>query len=302
MTPPSHLVLGSFIGDALALGPHWIYDRAQILSQLGGVTRYHSPLASYHPEKSAGDFTHYGDQMFLLLRSIAEHGAFCLSRYASDWRVFWENPATRSYRDGATRATLANLQAGAAPDLAASGSHDLAGAAKIAPLFLLPWENDAALVDAAKTLTAFTHGDPAVIAAAEFFTRVALAVQRGQSIPAALRETSAQSPDEILAPLFEAAFVSSSSDVSDADALQSHGLSCSVSDGFPGICHLLLRHPEDPAAALIENASAGGDCAARGMILGMIYGAGFPTTDWPAEWLTDLRAGPRIHELIQKTA
>jgi ADP-ribosylglycohydrolase len=302
MTPPSHLVLGSFIGDALALGPHWVYDRSQILSHLGRVTHYHPPMTQYHPGKSAGDFTHYGDQMLVLLRSIVEQGEFNLSRFAADWRAFWENPACISYRDGATKATLANLQSGASLVAAASGSHDMAGAAKGAPLFLLRWANDDDLIHATRSLTAFTHGDPTVIDAAEFFTRVALAVQRGQSIPAAVKETLVPKNNITLRPLLDAAVLSARSAASDPEALESHGLSCDVSDGFAGICHLLLRHPDDPAGALIENASAGGDSAARGMILGWIYGAGFPTTEWPSEWISELRAGPEIQKLINKIA
>lgn len=292
------ILLGSFIGDALALGPHWIYDQHAIREKLGRVTTYQPPLAIYHAGKRTGDFTHYGDQTLVLLRSIAETGGYDPASFASAWQAFWENPATISYRDSATKATLAHLRSRSSP---ASASDDIAGAARIAPLFLLDWENDDALLAAVRSQTAFTHGDPAVIEAAEFFTTVNLAVQRGRTINAALQQTLESGiwqslPDEWL----ENALESAVSNEADAAALHRHGLSCRTDDAFPAICHLLLRHPEDPATALIENAGAGGDSAARGMILGLVYGAAFPVSTWPAEWLAGLNAREEIETLMRK--
>ncbi|MES2438630.1 MAG: ADP-ribosylglycohydrolase family protein [Verrucomicrobiota bacterium] len=301
MANPSDIVLGSFIGDALALGPHWIYDQGQIKSQLGRVTAYHPPLAVYHQGKGAGDLTHYGDQTLVLLRSIVETGGFDLKNFATAWRTFWENPDTISYRDGATKSTLANLQAGAAPTAAASSSHDIAGAARIAPLFLLNWESEEQFLFAVREETAFTHGSPEVIEAAHFFAHVAFAVRQGNDIPKALEKTMRLACWKHLPEAwYERARESALAAETDAAALQDHGLSCNIADAFPGICHLFLRHPEDPALALIENVNAGGDSAARGMILGLVYGAAFPVATWPAEWLAGLQAREEIESLIAK--
>ncbi len=298
MATPSDILLGSLIGDALALGPHWIYNQREIHEKLGRVTTYQPPLAIYHAGKMAGDFTHYGDQTLVLLRSIVEAGGFDLASFACAWQAFWENPATISYRDSATKTTLAHLLSHSSP---ASTSDDIAGAARIAPLFLLDWENDASLLAAVRSQTAFTHGDPAVIEAAEFFACVTLAVQRGTPIKAALLETQDSAIWQALpAEWLENALESATFDETDAAALHRHGLSCRTADAFPGICHLLLRHPEDPALALIENANAGGDSAARGMILGLVYGARFPVATWPVEWSAGLRAREEIDGLIRK--
>lgn len=288
MPTPHDIVLTSLIGDALALGPHWVYDQSKIESQFGRVDRFHPPLTAYHPGKAAGDLTHYGDQILVLLRSIQRLGRWDLATYAADWRAYWEDPATISYRDGATRETLANLQSGVSFEKAASHSHDLAGAGRISPLFLLTWQNDESLVAAAREVTGFTHGDPAVVDAAEFFARVVLAIQRGAEIPAAI---SATMPARFL-DIAAAGRQSAASPLSDAQALAKHGLSCDIAGGLPSVIHLLHRHPDDPAAALIANATAGGDSAARGTILGMIYGARFPVAALPALWLSELKSAP----------
>lgn len=301
MKPTPQILITSLAGDALCLGPHWIYDQREIAQKLGRITGYAAPLTSYHPGKQAGDFTHYGDQTLILLRSLAEHGRFDLTGFAAEWRAFWEDPATHSYRDGATKATLENLRKGARPAEAASDSHDIAGAARIAPLFLLKWESDEALLQAARAQTGFTHRDPQVIETAEFFARVTLSVQSGTEISTALRETAALTHWQAIPDgWFAAAVASMTSREPDAVAAHALGLSCYVADAFPVICHLLLRHPEDPVKALTTNAETGGDSAARALLMGMVYGALPNATPLPGDWITGLRARAEIQLLIAR--
>ena len=283
MISPENIVLGSFIGDALSLGPHWVYDHTVIREKLRNLTVYHPPITTYHAGKCAGDLTHYGDQTLVLLRSITDKNCFDLSHFANMWREFWENPANHSYRDGATKATLANLKAGVPLTAAFSMSQDIAGAARISPLFLLDWENDEALVAAARAQTAFTHGDPVVIEAAEFFTRTALALQRGKKMSIALEQTMRLHEwDKLLDEWLDNAIESAASSESDAVEINRHGLTCHTADAFPCICHLLLRHSQDPTTALIENSALTAPAllgAAAGLLLGdlMHHGLG----GWP---------------------
>ena len=294
------IILSSLIGDALSLGPHWVYKQDDIVSELGLGGVYTSPMSAYHPGKHAGDLTHYGDQALVLLRSIVTKSSYSFTNFCNDWRAYWEAPSTRSYRDGATTTTLTNLQKGLPPEQAASTSHDIAGAARIAPLFLLNWENDEALVAAAHSQTQLTHGSAQVIEAAEFFARVTLAVTRGLTIPDALRTTAAQKEWQALPRTWLAnAEISSQGNLTDMAAAESLGLSCNIEKAFPTICHFLLRYPTEAAKALTSNSLAGGDNAARGLILGMIYGA-LPNNTLPAEWIADLQAHSEIQALCAK--
>jgi ADP-ribosylglycohydrolase len=294
------ILITSLVADALSLGSHWIYSQREIADKFGSIRGFSDPATSYHPGKHAGDFTHYGDQTMVLLCSLARHGRFDLAAFANEWRAFWEKPETQSYRDGATKATLENLRNGLPPAQAASPSNDIAGAARIAPLFLLKWKSSDELIAAARAQTSFTHGDPVVVEAAEFFTRFTLAVRRGIAIPGALHAAAkaiagSAIPDEWL----EAALASSASSASDSAATKAHGLTCHVPDAFPAVCHLLLRHPDDVAAALTANVEAGGDSAARGLIIGMIHGAKPNARALPHDWLTRLSAYGEIQQLIQ---
>ncbi len=296
-----NIVLYSFIGDALSLGPHWIYRQSEIARRVGDVRGYVDPLSNYHPGKKAGDFTHYGDQTLALLRSVATAKRFEIQAFARVWRSFWEDPATISYQDGATRATLQNLERGTLPQNSASGSNDIAGAARIAPLFLLQWESTDALLSAAREQTSFTHGDEAVIESAEFFARLALRVGDGEPVPEALKSVAEMNHwQAIPQEWFEAAVRSSSSGKSTENSAAEHGLSCHIPDAFPVVCDLLLRYPDDPVTALTKNAQAGGDAAARGMILGLIYGARPEAAALPEEWFSGLTARDEIEQLMTR--
>ncbi len=71
-------VWGQFVGDAAALGTHWIYDLSELSARFpGGIFGFEAPAAGdYHESKKPGDQTHYGDGALVLLESIAEHGGF----------------------------------------------------------------------------------------------------------------------------------------------------------------------------------------------------------------------------------
>ena len=103
------MVLASFAADALALGVHWIYNTNVIDKKWGRVENFIQPeRPTYHPTKDLGEFTHYGDQMLVLLKSIAEHSGFDLKKFAADWQRFFDS--YDGYFDKATKATLENFK------------------------------------------------------------------------------------------------------------------------------------------------------------------------------------------------
>ena len=70
------MVLASFAADALSLGVHWIYNTNVIDKKWGRVENYFKPERStFHPTKDLGEFTHYGDQTLVLLKSVAENAS-----------------------------------------------------------------------------------------------------------------------------------------------------------------------------------------------------------------------------------
>lgn len=296
------IVLGSLLADAICLGPHWVYDQGQISGQIIDPARFHDPISPYHPHKKAGDLTHYGDQVLVLLKFLSESkgAAFDLDAYAQAWQRYWQAANTISYRDGATKETLANLAQGLSPAQAGAASHDFSGVSIMAPLFLLKWADDETLMSACRSLTAFTHNQPEVIAAAAFIARTVLAVSEGKAIAAALDEAAAQEQNTLLLKWYNAAKASAAAPVTDSVALAEFGLSCDIDGGFAGMCHLLLRYSEDAFTALVRNAQAGGDSSSRGMPMGMIYGAAGLLSRLPDEWSRNLRCADSVSEWMDK--
>lgn len=281
------MVWASFIGDALALGPHWEYDVAALRARFGQVTGYNTPDPDgYHGGKKAGEFTHYGDQTRLLLRSLADKGRFDLDDFAAKWLATMRGYS--GYIDGATRMTLKIFDFGEGPEQSGSNSNDLAGAARVAPLVYALADDLPALVAAARAQTKMTHNHAQVIEAAEFFARTARAVL-----------VDGKSPRDALVYAAAAGYASAPIDTWLAQGLESaaedtvaaigrFGQSCHIDEAMPGVIHLIVRYARDPADGLCQNVMAGGDSAARGLLAGMVLGAAGGMEALPAAWLTGL--------------
>ena len=181
------MVLASFVADALSLGVHWIYNTNVIDKKWGRVENYIKPeRPTYHPNKDLGEFTHYGDQAMVLLESVAASSGFSLNHFAQSWQDFFKS--YDGYFDGATKDTLDNFAAGKDITAVGSGSADLAGAARIAPLAYCYRHDADKLIESVRSQTALTHNNQEVIDSAEFFARVAGKVIHGEAPVAALNQ------------------------------------------------------------------------------------------------------------------
>ena len=112
-------VLGGLVADAAALGVHWIYDTGRVADVGGAEPEFLEPdRAAYkgvpayfaHQGKSAGDLTHYGEQLMVALESLAATGG---ELDASDYERrfverFGPGGSWVGYIDYATRETLRN--------------------------------------------------------------------------------------------------------------------------------------------------------------------------------------------------
>jgi ADP-ribosylglycohydrolase len=78
------------------------------------------------------------------------------------------------------------------------------------------------------------------------------------------------------------------------------GQSCHTREAFAGVVHLIAKYENDPGEALIQSVMAGGDGAARGMMVGMVLGAHPGPKSLPEEWISGMRKKARILQLLQK--
>jgi ADP-ribosylglycohydrolase len=292
------MVLAAFAADALALGAHWIYDIELISRRFGRIEAFLKPEPdSYHPTKDKGAFTHYGDQTLVLLESLAEQGGFDLSDFSARWRTLFED--YDGYMDQATRFTLSRYASGSGHEDPGSPSDDLAGASRIAPL-VYAYQNDLdMLVGCAKAQTRMTHSNPLTIDSAEFFARVAWLVLHGTS--------PAEAMNQVAQEHFSSSPISgwvrqglASIDKDSVQSIAAFGQTCHTPEAFPGAVHLIACYTSDLKEALIQSVMAGGDSAARGMIVGMVLGAHLGPAALPQQWLHELKEKDRILGLMAR--
>jgi ADP-ribosylglycohydrolase len=289
------MVMGAYIGDALALGAHWVYNTNVIDKKFGILDRYENPLTSYHTGKKAGDFTHYGDQTTVLLESLAANAGFEGRHFARHWRSFFQGYG--GYFDKATKTTLQNMDD--RNDLLNSGSpsDDLAGAARIAPVVYVYHADREMLDRCVRSQTAITHNHALVIECAAFFAQTAIGILGGQSPSAAVEK--ALSSDKWTSPFADLVQQGIDSRHRDTrETIAAFGQMCSAEAALPGTIHLIGTYEADFKQALIKNVMAGGDSSARGMLLGMVLGAHLGMDAIPARWLSELKERKRIEQLM----
>lgn len=290
--------MASLVGDALALGVHWEYDPNHILKTHGRVNTFVEPeLGSYHSGKKVGDLTHLGDQTLALLDSVAQKGGFDLNDFCGRWQSLFTS--YRGYVDKATRQTLSNLSDGAAADSAGSESMELAGPARIAPLFCALSQAPEDLLQAVQQQTAMTHNHPAALSAARFIALTVLETLQGSEPVAAMQK--AAKADYGSAPVQHWVDSGLSTvDMKTVTAITRLGASCNTANALPGVVHLVAKYPDDLSTCLVECVMAGGDSATRAMVAGMILGAHLGMGSIPDIWLNGLNAKPRIMDALNR--
>lgn len=269
----------ALVADSLSLGAHWVYDQEEIAEAFpNGITKFAEPLSEYHKTKRAGDQTHYGDQMVMLRDSLEKRGGFDAEDWREDWLAAME--CYNGYVDGASRETIK------AEAKSPSGSSDLGGAARIAPILDLGLELEEA-VAAVRAATGLTHGDAVVGDAAEFFTRAAYAVDGGAVFADALERAAVEGGYEKLDVAGHLARVGELEDENFLVVAEELGQACGVGQAFPLALYFLLRPEMDFVRTMSDNALAGGDSSARAMLMALLFAA--EDADVVAEWVGGLR-------------
>ena len=289
------MLMAAFAADALAMPVHWIYDTGKLANEFGRVDRFLEPASgSYHYGKAKGEFTHYGDQMLVLLESVAACSGFDLQDFAGHWRNLFSDYG--GYVDRATKTTLENFAQGAGPADAGSSSNDLAGASRLVPLVLCYQQDLDALIGAARLQTQMTHNNPDVIESAAFFARVLYIVLHGRSPLEAVNEAAAnlEARSNLKTWLPTARELANQDSIS---AIGELGQTCHAPHAFGSVIQLLARHENNLVEALVENVMAGGDSAARGILVAAVLAAHHGWDAIPEAWITELKSREHLANL-----
>jgi ADP-ribosylglycohydrolase len=90
------MIWGQFLGDAMCLGTHWIYNLEDLKTFYPDLKGFEQPRAGhYHAGKKPGELTHYGEAALVLLESVAENGGLDIADYG---QRFFRHFASPDYR------------------------------------------------------------------------------------------------------------------------------------------------------------------------------------------------------------
>lgn len=292
------MLLGSFLGDSHALSVHWIYNTRAIDKKVGRVEELTAPIVkTFHPNRGKGEFTHYGDQTFFLLEYLSEHKDFIKDDFLLSWADYMRS--YDGYMDHATKETLKNVDKEKQGSGAASLSHDLGGAARTAPLIYRFATDRNKTIRTCGEQTAATHNNENVVDSSAFFAELALSILGGKNVEESLEAVINALPES--SSLRELAAAGMDSKGADSrETIANFGQACPVEKLFPGTIHLILTYQDDLREALIQNAGAGGDSAARGLMVGMVLGAYHGAKTLPQSWLDELTTREKILAIAEK--
>lgn len=296
-------IWGQFVGDAAALGTHWIYDLQEMAARYpGGIQGFESPRPGhYHEGKLSGDQTHYGDAALLLLESLAACGGeFRENDFGIRFTSYFSSPICKSYRDHATRETLANLEKD--PGNYQNGADDdqLATVSRLAPLVVAyQGRPSAERLDAVRRLTRVAQTHPLALACANAHAVLLSSLLGGASFADAF-ESTRKSADVTCdgSDYFEFAHMLREMDV--ITATGRFGQSCPLAQSFPSALHAAFVHPQDFTAAVLNTVRAGGDNAGRASMVGTWLGALHGMEGIPSEWILQLRQRERIQRALDQ--
>ena len=258
-----------------------------------------------HAGKPIGSQSHYGDQLMILL----DHQTSNEGR-VEGWGDFWlrnvkDLPAS-VYRDGATKATIANYEQG---KKVASDSNDLGGVSRLGAL--LPMASSAEdLAEKCAAQAGATHGDALVNPTARFFAHLVWAVSETGKTPAELIPGILAALSDLPAEFTAKVNHGLSGGVAGLDDLEYlisidpvqgefgpmkfyKGATCHIPHSLPLSVHLIVKYGNTDAATCVEkaaiaNAMLGGDSCTRALVVGLVLGAR-PGAVVPKRWSDRVR-------------
>ncbi len=287
------LLLGSLVGDAYSLSGHLIYDQKKLANSKLNLDTLNNPLSPLHQKKSAGDFTHYGDQTLWLLEYISNSHHYDPFEFGKIWQEKMNN--YHGYLDRASKSTLYNLHNGSIFMASGSDSNDLSIVGRHAPIIFTIKSIDE-IMDAIKLHTFLTHFEKEVLNASRYITEVTLAMIYNLDLEKTIKERS-KYYGELVEDEIDRAFKVRSMDPN--NAIKYLGQDSGLQGGLASTIYLLLNYHNDFNALLKANLLAGGDSAARAMVAGMVVGARYGFKAIQPQWIEKLNHYPLLQSFIK---
>lgn len=287
-------VMGALVGDAAALGFHWLYDQ-ELIEQYGGKRpEFHTPNRKEygdkgyfaHAGKRVGDYSHYGAQMLAMEEAIRVNGGYEELTYIESFQRWFDfGGLWQGYTDHPTRQTLLNLHYRKQHEepLTSCGADDTQNPAlsKLPPLVALHCEDDD-FMDKVESAVRVTNNNDTAVAYAKAIALMLKSAIAGHS-PQQCVEHAKHGDSKINRAIEKAELMRNQSSKSVAAEV---GMHCGLDASFVVVTHLLLT-TKSYQQAIRENIQCGGDSCGRAVPLGAILAACFFGSDnaIPGQWI-----------------
>ena len=302
------MIWGQFIGDAMCLGTHWIYNLEDLKTFYPDLKGFEEPrVGHYHAGKKPGELTHYGEAALLLLESVAENGRLDVADYGRRFFTHFTSPSYRGYLDSATRGTIENAKLDAR-GLPPQGFHyqagadddQLATATSLAPVVAC-YFNSPDLAQQVERVTCVRQNHARSVAYMQVYAQILTQLLAGTDLHSAIhrvQESAAKDPEfgKELAIRFSDVF--ERKHLSTTEATAQLGQSCPLKNSFPSALLAVVQTPESFAETLLRVLAAGGDNAGRAAIAGAILGAHLGCRAIPESLRQQLVAKDRIANAV----
>lgn len=324
------IFFASIVGDALCLGSHYEYDAKKIYEAYGNkdIQNFMSPgemmggqthgigwgQRNYHPGKSAGGTTDYGDYNILVLEHLSalakKNEVFTTQSLIPHWMNRFENN-WGSWVCTMTKETYGQLKQNVPLQKVGGYSNAMA----IRHVAGYACYNDEQSIATFSRDVMFTHIHEEALAGGEFFARVTFKVLNGSNPKNAIEEVAlnmssfiqekveiaikkVQEASDVNSQLYKEQFCDDLAltsmaklwDVGRSEPIRV-GKASPTEGTLPGAVYIILKYYDKPDAlnkALVANAMIGGDNASRSIAIGMVLGAYKGINAIKPQWLNSL--------------
>ncbi|XP_060071839.1 crystallin J1A-like [Ylistrum balloti] len=309
-------VVGSLVADASAMPVHWIYDKEKMNKVLEDCQQ----KPEFLPESRCpfyslptGRYSSYGDQTFVLLKSMVENKGLNTEHYKkslyecfgpkSAYEIDLGHPRTKDdlpipgpWRPASLTDFIKNYDQGLAktgkdPDSQADGF------SKVAPLVALYAGDTGKLLKEVEKAIRVTQEDSIAVecgmAAASILEKCVL----GKSIEVAIHETLESSSENVKGYIQKAI---DGKATPHTDFVHTVGSSCRVPGNFTNSVHCLLNSNGEFRDTVVMTIAAGGCNCSRGGFVGATLGAVLGMTGIPEAWVSKTLNGGDLVNLANQ--
>ena len=317
-------LFGLCIGDALAMPVHWYYNRFALLNDYGHVKDFLTPRnphpdsilwrSSYQAPNSKGEILHDQAQYWgqkgihyhqflkagentlnvqicrLLIESINTREGYDQDDFVRKYISFMTTPGNHrdTYIEECHRHFFSNYARGLPIDKCGVEEKHIGGLIGIVPIVCYYADHERKAREAARVHLALTHPGKKMESAASLIIDILLDLLNGLSLQTAIAERFGAQTHPLLGyPLMK--WLNEPDEFVIGPRLST---ACYVEDSVPAVLYLALKYHSNPQKALVANTNLGGDNAARGAVLGALFGAAHGKGIFPERWIEGLVVPP----------